>query len=306
MQEPMKQLVLATTLALAFSCSGSLDPAHVSTAERARAEAIAGQDTAAFGQLAAPDLLVVDQRGELQTKNDRMSAVGSGEARKARRSESDVMVRVYGDLALVIGRSVWQGEGAEQYDYFTRIWVNRDGHLQLVGGHHTDTTRSLTDKDPANHIAVLAQPVPPLPIATTWPGANAEDDLRQAIRDQHRAYWSKDPDRYRLYAGSDLLRISENGIRTREQLIVGMRANSRLPAPPSDQLDVRVRVFGNAAVTTYLDQGTDILGRPTQGRSTVVFVRRAAGWQMVHIQTSGVKQHVTSGTAEAVRPRPSM
>ena len=113
--------------------------------------------------------------------------------------------------------------------------------------------------------------------------------MRQAVGEQHRAYWSKDPDRYRRYAAPDLLRIAENGVRTRDELIQGMRGNSRLPAPPSEQLDVRVRVYGNAAVATWLDQGTDLLGRPTRGRFTVVFVPRGNGWQMVHIQSTGIK-----------------
>jgi hypothetical protein len=63
-----------------------------------------------------------------------------------------------------------------------------------------------------------------------------------------------------------------------------------LPAPPSDQLDVRVRLHQNVAVTTWLDSGVGLLGNPTQLRFTVVFVPRAAGWQMVHIQSSGVRQ----------------
>ena len=87
----------------------------------------------------------------------------------------------------------------------------------------------------------------------------------------------------------DQLRIAENGIRGREPLIAGMRANSRLPAPPSDQLDVRVRVYGNAAVAMWLDQGIGRFG-PIGSRYTVVLVRRAGGWEMVHIQSSGVKQ----------------
>jgi hypothetical protein len=70
-----------------------------------------------------------------------------------------------------------------------------------------------------------------------------------------------------------------------------MRGNARLPAPPSEQRDVRVRVYGNVAVTTWLDLGTDTVGRPTPNRFTVVFARRDIGWQMVHIQSTGLKEH---------------
>jgi hypothetical protein len=114
------------------------------------------------------------------------------------------------------------------------------------------------------------------------------EQVRRAIEDQHRAYWSKEPDRYQQYAGADLLRVAENGVRTREELIAGMRGNARLPAPPSDQLEIQLRIYGNVAVTGWLDQGTDVIGRPARNRFTVVFARRDTGWQMVHIQSTGV------------------
>jgi hypothetical protein len=130
--------------------------------------------------------------------------------------------------------------------------------------------------------------VAPEPIADGAPGPHAEDELVQTIREQHRAYWSKDPDRYRRFAGPDMIRVADQGVRGREELISMMRANARLPAAPSEQLDIRVRVYGNTAVTSWLDRGTGLVGNPTQLRFTVVFVRRAIGWQMVHIQSTGV------------------
>ncbi len=68
-----------------------------------------------------------------------------------------------------------------------------------------------------------------------------------------------------------------------------MQGNARLPAPPSDQLDIRARLFGNTAVATWLDQGTNPAGRVSQNRFTVVFARRGDVWQMVHIHSTGVK-----------------
>ena len=284
----MKPLIVALALPLVFSCSGSLEQTQVAAAERDRADAIARNDADAYSRLIAPDVVVVDRNGVLLSKTDRMSAVDSGRARDTRRAEEDVEVRVYGDVALVIGRSRSQEGGAQFADYFTRIWALREGRLEMVGAHYTDITAQVEDDDPVNP-SVPDRDIPPLPVATTAPAANAEDDLQRTIRDQHRAYWSKDTDRYRRYAGTDLLRIAENGIRTQEDLIAGMRGNARLPAPPSDQLDVRARLFGNMAVATWLDQGTNLAGRVSQNRFTVVFARRGDVWQMVHIQSTGVK-----------------
>ncbi len=256
--------------------------------ERERADAIARNDADSYSRLVAPDVLVVDRNGELLSKNDRMSAVDSGRARDTRRAEEDVEIRIYGDVALVIGRSRSQEGGAQYADYFTRIWAQQQGRLAMVAAHYTDITAQVEDDDPVNP-SVPDREIPPLPISTTAAAPGAEDDLQRAIRDQHRAYWSKDSDRYRQYAGTDLLRIAENGIRTQEDLIAGMRGNARLPAPPSEQLDVRARLFGNTAVATWLDQGTNLAGRVSQNRFTVVFVRRGDGWQMVHIHSTGVK-----------------
>jgi ketosteroid isomerase-like protein len=281
-------LFVLTAVALStVACSNDPSDAQLEAAERARATAVAQQDMAAYSQLAAEDLRVIDRRGAVTTRDDRIDAIESGEARITRRSEGAVTVRRYGDIALVMGQSVWQIAGRENHDYVTRIWLWRGKQWRLVGGHYTDITPQMTANPPGFKLPDNA--VPTLPIARTPPAQDAMEQVRRAVTDQHRAYWSKEPDRYGDYAGPDVLRIAENGVRTREELIAGMRGNARLPAPPSDQLDVQVRVYGNVALTGWLDQGTDLLGRPTPNRFTVVFVRRDSGWQMVHIQSTGVK-----------------
>jgi ketosteroid isomerase-like protein len=288
MKETMRQLGIVTALALVFACSTSLNRPDIVAIEQERADAIARNDAAAYSRLVSPDLLVVDSDGQLLTINDRTAAIDSGRARNTRRAEDNVEIRIYGDIALVVGRSVSQDEGKQLYDYFTRIWVQRGGRLEMVGAHYTDITRQVEDDDPTGP-TVPKGAVTPLPVANTALDPRAEEEVRRVVRDQHESYWAKNTERYMSYAATDLLRIAENGIRTRDELIQGMRGNGRLPAPPSEQLDVRVRVYGNTAVSTWLDRGTDLIGRPTQNRFTVVFARRGDGWQLVHIQSTGVK-----------------
>ena len=283
----VKQLIIATTLPLVFSCSSSIASSDVAAAERARADAIAGHDTTAYSRLIAPDLLMTDRTGGLVTKGDRIAAVDSGREQDTRRAEDQIEVRTYGNIALVIGRATSQEEGRQHHDYFTRIWAQRAGRLEMVGAHYTDITATLNDNNPESP-SEPTRPVPALPVATTGHVPLAEEEVQRAVREQHQAYWRKDPQQYELYAGTDVLRIAENGIRTREELIQGMRGNARLPAPPSEQFDVRVHLYGNAAVTTWLDQGAGPRG-PILSRYTVVFVRRDDRWQMVHIQSTGVK-----------------
>jgi len=291
MKETMRQFTIVTALSLAFACSTRIEQSQVVEAERARTEAINARDAAAYSRLVSPDLAVVDSNGEVLTRDDRMAAIDSGAAANARRVESDVDVRVYGDLALVLGRSESQANGELNRDFFMRVWANRDGALKMVGAHYTRISDQAVAQNES--FGAMERAIEESPVATSAPDRNAEEQVKLAIREQHQAYWRKDPDRYRTYAAADLLRVAENGVSTREQMITGMRANSRLPAPPSDQLDVRVRLFGNAALATWLDQGGDLLGRFSQGRFTVVLVRRGDVWQMVHIQTSGVKRQPT-------------
>jgi ketosteroid isomerase-like protein len=288
MKETMRQLTIVAALSLAFACSTRIEQSQVVDAERARAEAIARRDPAAYGRLVSPDLVVIDPDGEVLNRDDRIEAISSGAASNSRRVERDVDVRIFGDLALVLGRSDSQANGELNRDFFVRVWATRDGSLKMVGAHYTRVSDHAVAQNESFGAAERA--IEESPVATNAPERNAEEQVKHAIREQHQAYWRKDPDRYRLFAGADLLRVAENGVSTREQLITGMRANSRLPAPPSDQLDVQVRLFGNAALANWLDQGGDLLGRFSQGRFTVVLVRRGDVWQMVHIQTSGVKQ----------------
>jgi ketosteroid isomerase-like protein len=287
MKETMRQLTIVTALSLAFACSTRIEPSQVVEAERARAEAITQRDAAAYSRLVSPDLVVIDPDGEVLNRDDRIAAISSGAASNARRVETDVDVRIYGGLALVLGRAEWQDRGELHRDFFMRVWAERDGTLKMAGSHYTRMSEYAVTHNESFGAAERA--IEESPVATSPPERDAEEQVKLAIREQHQAYWAKDADRYRRFAAADLLRVAENGVSTREQLIAGMRGNARLPAPPSAQLEVRVRIFGNAALATWLDQGADQLGRLAQGRFTVVFVRRGEVWQMVHIQTSGVK-----------------
>jgi ketosteroid isomerase-like protein len=283
----MKLLIACGVLLLALACSNDPVDVSVEAAERARASAITQEDGDAYERLVVDDLLVVDPHGALLTKDDRVDAVESALARVTRRAENVLEVRRYGDVALVLGEAVWQGDNREKHDYFTRIWAWQRKQWRLIGAHYTDISATVDGRSP--RFIRPDHPIPALPVSASAPPDDAEQTIRRAIAEQHRAYWSKDPERYRQYAAPDLLRIAENGVRTQEQLIAGMRGNSRLPAPPSDHFDVRVRLFGNVAVATWLDEGTLVPGPSVRNRFTVVFAQRDTGWQMVHIQSTGVK-----------------
>jgi uncharacterized protein DUF4440 len=75
-------------------------------------------------------------RGELRTKTEIIQGFKSGSFHYDSRKISDLNVRVYGNAAVVTGRSIQSGnENGKDYrgDYrFTRVYVKRDGHWKTV------------------------------------------------------------------------------------------------------------------------------------------------------------------------------
>jgi Domain of unknown function (DUF4440) len=283
----MERLMPVLALLLVCGCTKDAIDQRVEEAERARAEAIERRDADAYARLIAPDFFVVERDGSVTSRGERLADVTAGDPVTIRRGEANFTLRPFGNLAVVYGRSKWQREGKVYHDYISRFWVRRAGGWQLVATHTTDVSEQINTASPSFHEP--AMPVPTLPLAGSPRAQTAEANVRSAIRDQHRAYWSKDPDRYRLFAGADLLRIAENGVSTRDELIAGMRSNARLPAAPSEQRELGAWVYGNVAVASWLDVGTTLSGRVAQSRYTVVLGYRNGVWQMVHIQSTGIR-----------------
>jgi ketosteroid isomerase-like protein len=273
--------------ALLSACGHEDASAPVAEVERDRAEAIERRDATAYARLTSPDFFVVERDGSMTTRGERLADVAEGEPVATRRGEAPFTTRWFGNLAVVYGRSRWQREGKVYHDYISRIWARHGRGWQLIATHDTDISDQVNTASENFH--ELAAPVPTLPLTGTPRAQTADADVRFAAGEQHRAYWGKDPDRYRRFAGSDLIRIAENGVSTREIVIAAMRGNARLPAPPSEQRDLAVRLYGNVAVATWLDVGVGPRGEVAQTRFTVVFGYRGRVWQMVHIQSTGIR-----------------
>jgi ketosteroid isomerase-like protein len=86
--------------------------------------------------MTADDYTFITLRGELRTKAEIVKGFRSGSFKYDSREISDLNVRVYGDTAIVTGRSNQKGkEDGKDYsgDYrFTRVYVKQDGHWRTV------------------------------------------------------------------------------------------------------------------------------------------------------------------------------
>ena len=104
--------------------------------EEARNQAILKGDAAAIERMTADDYTFITLKGELRTKAEIVKGFASGAFKYQFRTISDLNIRVYGDTAVVTGRSVQKGvENGKDYsgDYwFTRVYVRQNGAWMAV------------------------------------------------------------------------------------------------------------------------------------------------------------------------------
>jgi ketosteroid isomerase-like protein len=104
--------------------------------EKERNRAIISGDAVALERMTSDDYTFITLRGELRTKAEIVQGFKSGSFHYDSREISDLNVRVYGNTAIVTGRSIQKGkENGKDYsgDYrFTRVYVKQDGRWQTV------------------------------------------------------------------------------------------------------------------------------------------------------------------------------
>jgi len=109
---------------------------EIKSLEEARNQAVLHGDVAALDRMTSDDYTFITLRGELRTKSDILKGFASGSFHYESRQISDLKVRVYGDTAIVTGRSMQKGmENGKDYsgDYrFTRVYVKEKGHWVTV------------------------------------------------------------------------------------------------------------------------------------------------------------------------------
>ncbi|MEK6407768.1 MAG: nuclear transport factor 2 family protein [Acidobacteriota bacterium] len=98
-------------------------------------------DRKTVDSILAADWPVIDLTGHVLTKAQVMQELGSGERKIESGSADDLNVRVFGDTAVVTGRSVlagsYQGKRASVTQRFTDVFVKRDGRWQAVASQGT-------------------------------------------------------------------------------------------------------------------------------------------------------------------------
>jgi ketosteroid isomerase-like protein len=111
--------------------------------ERQAREATLHRDAEFSQRMLADDYVAITPLGQVTTKQDSVSARKSGQLHYDTVDVSDMVVRVYGDTAIVTGRADVRGHQLGEdfsgpYRY-TRVWVRRGGHWQAVSYQATVT-----------------------------------------------------------------------------------------------------------------------------------------------------------------------
>jgi len=111
--------------------------------ERQAREASIRRDADFSQRTLADDYVAITPLGQVTTKQDTVSARKSGQLRYDTINVSDMVVRVYGDTAVVTARADVKGHQLGEdfsgpYRY-TRVWVRKTGHWQAVSYQATVT-----------------------------------------------------------------------------------------------------------------------------------------------------------------------
>ncbi|MEM7530996.1 MAG: nuclear transport factor 2 family protein [Chloroflexota bacterium] len=121
----------------------STDAIHaVIDGERQLAAAHLTLDLQIIDELLHPDYVIVQPGGEIESKQAVLASYQTGDRVWHSAKVDDLDVRVYGNMAMVVGH--WQASGRNgsvQFDYearFLSVWVNELGRWQNVGYQATE------------------------------------------------------------------------------------------------------------------------------------------------------------------------
>jgi ketosteroid isomerase-like protein len=111
--------------------------------ERQAKEASLRRDAEFSLRILADDYVAITPLGQVTTKQESISNRRSGQLRYESMNVTDMVVRLYGDTAVVTARADVKGHQLGEdfsgpYRY-TRVWVRRNGHWQTVSYQATVT-----------------------------------------------------------------------------------------------------------------------------------------------------------------------
>lgn len=128
--------VLFVFAAFGLSASAQSAEDEIKKLEMDRAAAVVKGDMAYVEKQTAEDYTFINMFGQTTDKKQLMDAMKSGDLKLSADDLSDIKVRVYGNTAVVTGKSTikgtMHGQDASGQSLFTRVFVKKGGHWQTV------------------------------------------------------------------------------------------------------------------------------------------------------------------------------
>jgi len=140
-----RSIVLAMIGCLASAASLTAQAATVEdsvrAAEQARGQALLKADTVALSRLVAEEFVEVSRLGQIRTRADNIRDIASGDLKLTAVRYDSLVVRIYGDVALLRGiadnTGSFRGFPFSGKIRYTRVFVRRDGRWQAVAMQQT-------------------------------------------------------------------------------------------------------------------------------------------------------------------------
>lgn len=113
----------------------------VRAADAARIKAFIAADRAALGSILGEDLTYTHSSGRLDNKSAIIDAITSGKTQYHSMVPGEVVVRLYGDVAILTGRAAvnvtTDGQLLDLKLRFTSVYTKRDGRWQFIAWQST-------------------------------------------------------------------------------------------------------------------------------------------------------------------------
>jgi ketosteroid isomerase-like protein len=133
--------VIACTAGAQERMSGATPEDSVKAAEQVRVQALLRGDTVALSKIVADEFFEISRFGVIRTRADNMREVANGELKLESVRHDSLVVRIYGDVAVLRGiadnTGTYRGTPFTGHLRYTRIFVRRAGRWQAVAMQHT-------------------------------------------------------------------------------------------------------------------------------------------------------------------------
>jgi ketosteroid isomerase-like protein len=132
--------VLSLAVLLGLGWAASVEE-ELKKLEAERAAAVVKGDVATLEKITADDYTLTNANGQVMDKKQTMDAIRAGQIKITSNELSDLKVQVYGNAAVVTGKSDVKGTlfGTDVNGpvRFTRVYVKKDGRWQAVAFQQT-------------------------------------------------------------------------------------------------------------------------------------------------------------------------